>query len=364
MLDLSFRPEASALLTRGPHRPHAAIGRGPHAGSSGPSPRQSKRTYCEYCKKLAHIKDTCWAFHGKPADWKPKQPNKAHSHQASTETQTDKTRREICQSTSSAGFNSDQLAKLYELFLISKPLVSTFLTALSTMSQITPWIINSGASDHMTDAHHLFSTYSPCTGNLKVEVADGTLSPVASKGSIHISESITFNPVLHVPNLSCNLLSISQLTKQSNCSAKFLPSHCVLQDLSSRKTICNAKECEGLYYFDETDVCGQCPPTVCNSASHPKDSKLLLWHKRMGHPSFQYLKHLFPSLCSNKTSLDFQCEVCELAKHHQASFPKSKYKPSIPFTLIHSDLWGPSRTPNRTHKKWFITFINDHTRLC
>ena len=40
MLDLSFGPEASALLTRGPHGPHVAAGRGPHvAGSSGPSLR-------------------------------------------------------------------------------------------------------------------------------------------------------------------------------------------------------------------------------------------------------------------------------------------------------------------------------------
>ncbi|RVW92088.1 Retrovirus-related Pol polyprotein from transposon TNT 1-94 [Vitis vinifera] len=30
------------------------------------------------------------------------------------------------------------------------------------MSHITPWIIDFGASDHMTNAHHLFSTYSPC----------------------------------------------------------------------------------------------------------------------------------------------------------------------------------------------------------
>ncbi|KAJ9693662.1 hypothetical protein PVL29_009559 [Vitis rotundifolia] len=204
----------------------------------------------------------------------------------------------------------------------------------------------------MTDAHHLFSTYSPCVGNLKVKIADGTLSLVAGKGSIRISESIALKPVLYVPNLSCNLLSISQLTQKSNCSAKFLPSHYVFQDLSSGKTIGSAKEHEGLYYFDKTDVHGQCPPTVCNSTS------------RWGHPNFQYLKHLFPSLCSNKASWDFQCEVCELAKHHRASFLKSKYKPSIPFTLIHSDLWGPSRTPNRNHKKWFITFIDDHTRLC
>ena len=116
----------------------------------------------------------------------------------------------------------------------------------------------------MTDAHHLFSTYSPCTDNLKVKIADGTLSPVAGKGSIRISESITLNLVLHVPDLSCNLLSISQLTKMSNCSTKFLPFHCVCQDLSSKKTIGSAKEHEGLYYFDEIDVLGQSSPTGCN----------------------------------------------------------------------------------------------------
>ena len=63
----------------------------------------------------------------------------------------------------------------------------TLLTALSTMSHITPWIIDSGAFDHMTNAHHLFSTYSPCIGNLKVKIADGTLSPIAGKRFIFLS---------------------------------------------------------------------------------------------------------------------------------------------------------------------------------
>ena len=109
MLDLPFGPKASALLRCGPHDGSS----GPHvAGSSGPSLRQSKRTYCEHCKKLGHAKDTCWTLHGKPTNWKPRQPNKAHSHQASTETQADKTPTEIRQLTSSVGFNSNQLAKL------------------------------------------------------------------------------------------------------------------------------------------------------------------------------------------------------------------------------------------------------------
>ena len=111
-------------LTSGPEAP-ALVTRGPHAGFG---PRQSKRTYCEHCKKMGHTKDTCWTLHGKPADWKPRQPNKAHSHQASTETRVDKTLTENHQLASSVGFNFDQLAKLYEFFfLISKPLVSLLL---------------------------------------------------------------------------------------------------------------------------------------------------------------------------------------------------------------------------------------------
>ena len=69
---LTSGPEASALVTRGPH--------------ARSSPRQSKRTYCEHCKKTSHTKATCWTLHGKPTDWRPRQPNKAHNHQASTKT--------------------------------------------------------------------------------------------------------------------------------------------------------------------------------------------------------------------------------------------------------------------------------------
>ena len=62
---LTSGPEASALVTCGPH---AGFG-GPHVGSGL---RQSKRTYCEHCKKMGHTKDTCWTLHDKFADWKPR----------------------------------------------------------------------------------------------------------------------------------------------------------------------------------------------------------------------------------------------------------------------------------------------------
>ena len=97
-------------------------------------------------------------------------------------------------------------------------------------------------------------------------------------------------------------------------------------------------EYEGIYYFEEARVSNKCQSVICNSVSIPKNSDLMLWHSRLGHPNFQYMCHLFLSLCSNKMSLDVQCEMCELAKHRKTSFPKSKYKPIKPFTIIHNDV--------------------------
>ena len=78
----------------------------------------------------------------------------------------------------------------------------------------------------MTSNHILFSTYALCPRTLKIKIADGSLSLVAEKGTIKISEKLILDSILHVPNITCNLLSINKLTKDLNCVAKFFNSHC------------------------------------------------------------------------------------------------------------------------------------------
>ncbi|KAA0035624.1 Beta-galactosidase [Cucumis melo var. makuwa] len=56
-------------------------------------------------------------------------------------------------------------------------------------------------------------------------------------------------------------------------------------------------------------------------------------------------------------------DVCIRAKQHRVSFPSQPYKPTQPFTLIHNDVWGPSKVTTSSGKRWFLTFIDDHTRL-
>jgi len=122
----------------------------------------------------------------------------------------------------------------------------------------------------------------------------------------------------------------------------------------------NVKESGGLFYID-SNLSKQIQQPQSSSLLSLSD-EILLWHFRLGHPSFGYLKHLFPVLFKNKDVDSLQCEICQLAKHKRSVFLALKYMPSKPFSLIHSDLWGPSRVTNLSGSRWFITFIDDHTR--
>ena len=53
------------------------------------------------------------------------------------------------------------------------------------------------------------------------------------------------------PKLSCSLLSVSCLPKDSNCHIIFGASGCEFQDLNIGMMIGNARMIEDFYYFDE-----------------------------------------------------------------------------------------------------------------
>ena len=88
----------------------------------------------------------------------------------------------------------------------------------------------------------------------------------------------------------------------------------------------------------------------------------MLRHYRLGHPTFPYLKTLFPSLFKNKDLSLLDCDFCRMAKQTHVSFFAHTYKPSQAFSFNHSDIWGPSRINNLSKAKWFITFIDYYFR--
>ena len=151
---------------------------------------------------------------------------------------------------------------------------------------------------------------------------------------------ISLDSVLHVPQLSYNLLSISKLTKSQNCSITFFSNRCVFQDLTTRKMIGSSEKREGLLYLtilEPEDLAYQVRSNV------NKEKEEWLQHKRLGYLNFSALRVLYSDLLRGFDISDFKCEICELAKSHHVSYLLRNKRCDSPFTLIHTDVWGPSK---------------------
>jgi hypothetical protein len=89
------------------------------------------------------------------------------------------------------------------------------------------WVMDSGATNHMTHSPNGFTTYFQCPSSRKIATANGSLTTVAGVGDVKIGPSLILKNVLHVPRLSTNLVSIQKLTQDLRCNVVFHHSYCV-----------------------------------------------------------------------------------------------------------------------------------------
>ena len=185
------------------------------------------------------------------------------------------------------------------------------LTSLAHSKE--PWIIDSGASDHVKSGSNFFLFYTSCPSSTKIKIVDRSLSSVVGIGSIRVSKYLILHLVFHVPALKCNLLSISKITRDNNCVANFHSTMCQFQDLSSGRTIGSATIHEGFYYLNNMEYEGR-QAFVSGVASVSVSSAREI-HHRLAHPNFSYLKRLLSSLFKHEDFVSFTCDICQFAKH-------------------------------------------------
>ena len=133
-------------------------------------------------------------------------------------------------------------------FQPSSVLFSSALNA-SNKDFLHSWIIDSGATDHMTNSSKQFVSYNPCLSNRKIIVADGSIMTVAGQGDVSINSTLVLRNVLHVPKLCTSLISVQKLATDSNVFVIFSSNSCILQEQETKQMIGLAKEKDGLYFF-------------------------------------------------------------------------------------------------------------------
>ena len=56
------------------------------------------------------------------------------------------------------------------------------------------------------------------------------------------------------------------------------------------------------------------------------------------------------------------CEACQLGKQARISFPHDKHVSRNVLEVVHSDVWGLAKTASMGGCRFYVTFIDNHTR--
>ena len=86
------------------------------------------------------------------------------------------------------------------------------------LSSSSTWVIDSGATDHMTSNSSLFTTFQSQPTTSIVTLANGSTSCVLRSRTIHLTPLLTLTSVMSLPQFSFNLIYVSKLTRTLKCS--------------------------------------------------------------------------------------------------------------------------------------------------
>lgn len=241
---------------------------------------------------------------------------------------------------------------------------SAIFSAYNTLNQ-DDWYIDSGATMHMTRRSDWMYDLQPPPIQ-KITVANNDTVSVQQIGKVNI-QTVTSNDehriqvrdVLLIPDLSANLLSVSQLTK-NGCKVEFTDSGCHIYN-SKGDLVAMARRTNNMYKLNTVGT-----GTAC--AVFPKESKadIETWHRRMAHLNMADVYKL--SKCteginiSTKNTENSVCIPCCEGKQTRLPFPHSGSRANGLLEIVHSDLCGPMETPSAGGAKYFITFVDDYSR--
>ena len=325
----------------------------------GPSNSNRKPLHCTHCDRDHHTIDTCYKLHGYPPGHRlhKSNRNKKGSSSSANHVQNNPTMQEL----KSAMPNlSDSEYQQILTMMNDKKEPQTNSAGLSYYPlPLHRWLIDSGATDHITSTSHSFTSTNNNPSIPPVVLLSGEKASIISVGNASLNSSLSLNNVLYVPSFKVNLMSVSKLTQGLHCSISFFPNWCILQDLATRKTIGLGKQQGGLYYLVSlvSDKPSLLPPS-CNHAH----ASTHLWHSRLGHPSSSRLQFLAKNVLHFPFSNN-ACEVCPLAKQTRLPFHLSSISSSKPFSLIHCDIWGPHKIASFSGARYFLTIVDDFTRF-
>ena len=294
--------------------------------------KQEKKFRCYGCGEVGHFRRDC--------------PKRKESHRAKPATE---------------GSHSESE---------SEECTGAFVVSAKT-HETSEWMVDSGASSHMTCKQELLRDYKEFEKPEKVSLGDGRSVEAIGVGNIHLNMQFKVSDpkrcvmyrVLYVPKLACNLFSVRAAVSKGNV-VKFAATKCWIRN--SKRNLCGMGSLKDKMYLLN------CEPILHEhvSVASEKENSTDLWHQRLGHLSESLIKEMVSNepvtgvKIPKRAELSF-CEGCVEGKMHRKPFkPVGEIRSKRKLQCVHSDVCGPMPTESIGGKKYFVTFIDDYSRCC
>lgn len=106
-----------------------------------------------------------------------------------------------------------------------------------------------------------------------------------------------------------------------------------------------------------------------DAADPQGNNPLEVWHRRLGHLNQHNLleakrRYIIPSGNIEDFRSTLRCQVYMENKMSRTPFPEKSKRATDILEIVHSDDCDPMRAHTHVRNKYFVTFIDDHSRWC
>ena len=222
------------------------------------------------------------------------------------------------------------------------------------------WIVDSGATWHMTLHRDWFYTYEPVLEGSMFMGNDYALE-IVGVGTIKIKmfdgSVCTLQGIRHMKGLKKKLLSIGQL---DDLGCKTHIEGAILKVVKGALVVIKAEKIVANLYMLIGDTLQEVEALITSAS---QEEMTVMWHRKLGDMSECDLKilverNLIPELKS--VNLPF-CEHCVISKQHRLTFGRLTALSKHILELIHFDVWE-SPEMSLGGAKYFVSFIDEYSR--
>jgi transposase InsO family protein len=325
----------------------------------------------------------CWAKGGGAEGKGPKNKNGGGKSKESGESATNTAEANLVDG-NNATETSDPDLEIASAWVANRTKPKSSLT-------MNDWIIDSGATTHITPHKVLFSDYTEFPSPRSISTADHGSLNAYGIGSMWVklrcnghTTTVELKHILFAPKCSANLLSINGLDRGGYC-VNFKNGRAIISN-SGNNVIAVATKTEGQLYrvvaypfskatlptfptINHSPTARIKNPLLAYSAKQSaKMKEFMWWHQAMGHLNFDALRLMFKRRLAQgfgkfePPATNPYCQHCSFGKMTVSPFPvQSLTKINRPLQVVAVDICGPF-PPSIGNKRYMLVFIDVYSR--